>query len=212
LSTDQPTLTARARARGGVRRLVVLATVFATVTLWLGCSVQKHYKLLSFFFDGVPDPNAPITLAGGGRIPGLVYYPHKPYEDNQCAECHSSPAEMVINRDDSSACLNCHAAVVNEYALMHGPVAAAACLWCHAPHESPLRPLLRARGPELCTQCHGLELMNSPQPPEHHDLKRDCLGCHFGHGGTDPFFLLPPEDMPKIVPPPAPPGADEAAS
>jgi hypothetical protein len=37
---------------------LVALVVFAVIAL-AGCSPQRKYKVLSFFFDGVPDPNAP---------------------------------------------------------------------------------------------------------------------------------------------------------
>ena len=71
MTDDRPTLIARGRARGGLRRLAILALALMPATLWLGCSVEKNYKILSFFFDGVPDPNAPVplvTLAEGWAL------------------------------------------------------------------------------------------------------------------------------------------------
>ncbi|MEI6568379.1 MAG: hypothetical protein WCR20_17000, partial [Verrucomicrobiota bacterium] len=32
--------------------------LLAGIGLWAGCASEKHYKLLSFFFDGVPSPGA----------------------------------------------------------------------------------------------------------------------------------------------------------
>ncbi|MFG0251583.1 MAG: cytochrome c3 family protein, partial [Phycisphaerales bacterium JB038] len=61
--------------------------------------------------------------------------------------------------------------------------------WCHAPHESTVRPLLRVGGAELCLQCHGFEMESTPTIPEHEDLERNCLDCHHGHGGDDRYFL-----------------------
>ncbi len=96
----------------------------------------------------------------------------------------------MLTKVESTVCLKCHAEVPKQHPIMHGPVVANACLWCHAPHESTIQPLLKSRAPELCLQCHGLEMTNLPQPPEHDDLQRDCLECHRAHGGEDPYFLL----------------------
>jgi len=192
LSDDQPTQAARGRARRGRWRPVLLALALIPATLWLGCGVEEHYALLSFFFDGVPDPNAPLSVTGatgGGRIPGAVYYTHQPYAEEACAECHRASTRMMLTRVDPAVCLNCHGDVPSQYAVMHGPVVSNACLWCHAPHESTVPRLLKAKAPELCLQCHGLEMVTIPQPPEHDDLQRDCLECHRAHGGDDPYFL-----------------------
>jgi predicted CXXCH cytochrome family protein len=152
---------------------------------FLGCSQQKRYELLTFFFDGVPAPAGVDT--GGAQ---LVSHLHKPYADGQCASCHGTDdMEMSIGRAvtiaeiSSNVCLKCHEKVRASYPVMHGPVAAAECLICHAPHESPVAHVLRAPAPTLCAQCHTPENMQSDRP-EHKDMSADCLGCHSGHGGA----------------------------
>ncbi len=164
----------------------------ALAAAWLGCSVEENYELLSFFFDGVPDPHAPIGAGfgvGGGRIPGAKYYTHEPFKEGACTQCHRSPVDFGMSWQDSSMCLDCHADAKQGYAYLHGPVAGDACLWCHAPHESTIRPLLRVGAPELCMQCHGLEMQATPRTWPHDDLTRDCLDCHFAHGDDDRFFV-----------------------
>jgi predicted CXXCH cytochrome family protein len=183
----------RGRRRSRQRkRLVLLALIVLPTALGPACSIEEHYELLSFFFDGVPNPNAPIVspgAPGGVRVPGAVYYTHQPYAEEACAECHGTTRRLMLTRVEPTVCLNCHPGVPVQYPHMHGPVVANACLWCHAPHESTIQPLLQAPAPELCLQCHGLEMMTVPQPPEHDDLQRDCLECHRAHGGEDLFFL-----------------------
>lgn len=185
------------RSRG-----VSLATA-AVLALTLGaafsCSVtEKNYTTLSFFFDGVPDPNA---KAKGG--PGAValdmassptYSVHKPYAAGACAECHSQAYELTPQ--DSGICMKCHKDRTNEYPKMHGPVAAAACLWCHAPHESAEAHLMKKPAREVCLQCHEAASLSVERVPEHADAARSCLDCHSGHGGTASFFLRPKPDRP----------------
>ena len=48
-------------------------------------------------------------------------------------------------------------------------------------------------------------------PEVYDDLEADCLTCHRGHGGNDPFFLLPGGESTESLPEPASP-ADEADS
>ena len=38
----------------------------ASCMAWAGCSIEKHYKTLSFFFDGVPNPEAKAKAAAAG--------------------------------------------------------------------------------------------------------------------------------------------------
>lgn len=182
--------------RGRRLRAALLLAPFAAA-VWLGCSVQENYEVLSFFFDGVPDPSAPIGAGsgtGGTRLPGVTYYTHEPFVEGECMACHRSPSDFQMSWEDSSMCLDCHADAKEGYAYVHGPVAADACLWCHAPHESTVQPLLRVESPELCLQCHGLEMQDEPRIPEHEDLSRDCSDCHYAHGDDDRFFVKEPAE------------------
>src|SRR4051794_38380706 len=60
---------ARPQARRRLRRAVLvglrLLVLAAPVGVWVGCTAESKYKTLSYFFDGVPDPNAPKPGAGG---------------------------------------------------------------------------------------------------------------------------------------------------
>ncbi len=153
--------------------------------IWFGCSVERHYEALSFFFDGVPDPaSAGYQDELFARLPRIK---HKPFAEQQCRECHSSGP--FVKEMTSALCLNCHAEKVEEFPRMHGPVAAAACLFCHSPHESVYPSLLRAEPVALCTQCHDETLLNTDRVAAHSDSTQSCLNCHSGHGGIDPFFL-----------------------
>lgn len=167
--------------------------VTAGVLAVVGCSVDKHYEVLSFFFDGVPDPN---KKAEGQSITGAravdirespTYSVHKPYAENQCNECHSS--RLRLSKSDSSVCLKCHAGTTTEHAVMHGPVAVGACLWCHEPHESANASLLQRPGRGVCVTCHEAGLLNATRVAAHADDSRSCLECHFGHGGERAYFL-----------------------
>ncbi len=174
------------------RRLAVAALVtIAAIALWSGCSVNKsNYKVLSFFFDGVPDPSLPVGALGGSADgkPVLVVL-HPPYVQERCDECHKSKYRPTKN--DSSICLPCHAAVQTQYPRMHGPVVATACLWCHNPHESSQPALLRFPDRKVCSQCHTESMLESARVPAHADPKRGCVECHSGHGSVQPFMLKP---------------------
>lgn len=160
--------------------------------VWSGCSIEKNYEALSFFFDGVPDPKAVRVTADGERAFGDLkasptYTAHRPYVQDQCAECHGGRFRLGMN--DSAICLKCHASVTTAHDRMHGPVAAGACLWCHHPHESAQASLLRNPSRKVCTQCHDAKLLNAERVPEHAEAGRDCLECHSGHGGASAYFL-----------------------
>lgn len=183
----------RARLGGGATRwaLGVALTSCVVAAVWCGCTVTKeNYATLSFFFDGVPDPNA--TIAGGepgdATLAAAVVV-HKPFAEEKCEECHKT--QYRPSRNDPRACLKCHDKLTEEHAWTHGAVAGGACLWCHSPHESARKWLLRGPDRKLCTQCHSAALLKGDVVPAHADEKSSCLACHFGHGGDSAVMLRP---------------------
>jgi predicted CXXCH cytochrome family protein len=175
--------------------------------LMAGCGTpRERYKVLSFFFDGVPNPDAvkPVTanVVTAVRASRLVTQ-HKPYADNNCAPCHRSASGDIQEFSEAKKqCAKCHAKVPDERRLMHGPVARSACWWCHAPHESAEPALLKDSPIRVCTQCHDKQLLGN-NPPEHLDGTTSCLLCHYGHGGDARYFLKPATTGPAGVPEPA---------
>lgn len=160
--------------------------------IWAGCSIEKNYATLSFFFDGVPDPKAKAQAAAAAGVTddlrkSPTYSLHKPYAEELCVACHKG--QLKITSRDSKMCFGCHKEQTSNHARMHGPVAAGACLWCHNPHESAEANLMRAPARQVCTQCHDKTLLSSDGIPAHADDTRSCLECHFGHGGASPLFL-----------------------
>lgn len=160
--------------------------------LWSGCNLERDYETLSFFFDGVPDPSllSSNELGQGGT---MVWTYHAPFVERACQDCHPNPkySNVGLTREDSHVCLKCHENVVDQYEMMHGPVVGVGCLFCHSPHKSPFPSLLREPTPQLCVQCHTQEMMRKPLPQEHMDPNRNCLDCHYGHGGDIDYFLRP---------------------
>lgn len=181
----------------GLRRVrlrnvcIAFAAGAVGLALWQGCTVtRENYSTLSFWFDGVPDPNSetskvdPTTGVVTKRQLVLV---HKPFEEERCTECHAGGE--ALNRSSSGICLKCHEKVPTEKPRMHGPVAAVACLWCHQPHESTREFLLRDSPRKVCVQCHEPGGLSVVKVPAHADEARSCLECHYGHGGTQAHML-----------------------
>lgn len=207
------------KARRPLRRLISGCCAAALLGgVWIGCGTpEERFKVLSFFFDGVPDP-ALATMteeearAAGvqrRRIRGVNYFLHAPYEEGACSECHVSISNVYESALDSGICLKCHDTVTRQYPRMHGPVAAVACLYCHASHDSDWPELLKTKSPSMCTQCHERGVLLSEDPPGHLDLERSCLDCHFGHGGTAYGFLKEFEMPDAETDPPVEPIASE---
>jgi len=180
------------------RAAVLVAFSFLTLLMVLvSCQEQRDYKVLSFFFDGVPDPNAPrlvsqthFTEAHPLSLTPIHPYQHKPYALGQCYQCHLPDRQRLIRLSPADLCVRCHTRTTHEFPVMHGPVAAGLCLWCHDPHESDQPHLLKSVGPDLCLQCHDQQLL-PPNPPHQAD-NSPCLQCHLGHGGADHGLLRNP--------------------
>lgn len=176
------------------------AVLCAVLICWLGCSEEKNYKTLSFFFDGVPDPHArptthplsPEELASmtpeARQAMASARSIHKPYADQNCTACHPQDIQSFAPAQDSLVCMNCHKPVLTEHQAMHGAVVGRACLWCHEPHESLNPSLLKTTAASMCTQCHERELL-SQRVTSHQLAAGNCLDCHTGHGGERAPFL-----------------------
>jgi predicted CXXCH cytochrome family protein len=180
----------RACARWGAAAWGALCGAGLLAAALAGCSIEKNYKVLSFFFDGVPDPEAMKNATAAERAAAMrlspTYVVHAPYAQEKCAECHVG---MQFGELSSSVCLKCHAGKPTEHEVMHGPVAAGACLWCHSPHESAYASLLKHEPRETCVQCHAPGMLRTDRVAAHGDPARDCLDCHGAHGGTARYFL-----------------------
>lgn len=114
-----------------------------------------------------------------------------------CSDCHKphgSGAEAMLTQVTlNDTCTSCHAEKRGPFLFEHQPVTED-CSECHSPHGSINRPLLNARGPQLCQQCHmaafhpsqvatgsGLENLNPNL------LGKNCLNCHSQvHGSNHP--------------------------
>jgi len=193
--------------RRGVQIIAMICMVLGVARLWVGCAPQERYHVLTVFFDGVPDPNAPPKpKRGRGNMVNMgvevrqattavgITTRHKPFVANQCASCHpmnwgAGNGEMAY--PIAELCVKCHPKVPKQYVRMHGPVAVKACDWCHKPHEAGEAFLLKAPPRQVCGQCHESKLL-SLSPKEHIDGVTSCLDCHSGHGGPKRFFLHPP--------------------
>lgn len=193
----------RADRRGFRRGALLLAMAFGSLA---GCAPERSYKVLSFFFDGVPEPGAErkpkrkvssqyFTDTGELHVTKLDSYFHKPFIENKCNSCHPKEqsqymAEETFKKLCGSTCHE-HEPFNRRLAghkFLHGPVAVKDCLACHDAHESIQPHLILEAVPKLCYLCHDRDSVASD--PAHRELKDDkCLGCHDPHGGGDRYFL-----------------------
>jgi DmsE family decaheme c-type cytochrome len=116
-----------------------------------------------------------------------------------CTDCHnphggSGDADLKqVTLNDN--CFSCHQEKRGPFLWEHPP-AAEDCSLCHKPHGSVHEPLLTARGPALCQQCHSAAFHPSvPYGSEglsggsanQNLLGKNCLNCHGQvHGSNHP--------------------------
>ena len=184
------------------RPFVILFLLFTCLSILTGCDKYSRYRVLNFFFDGVPHSDEPQKKEEEGPvktakekqseraepISAPTKYKHPPAEGkDDCSFCHGPMKRMVLPPKDM--CLKCHDHLKENRPFIHGP-AAVDCIVCHNVHESQTKTLLRKVGNILCFDCHDKEGVQKAEP--HKELKEEelvCLSCHDPHGGKDKFFL-----------------------
>lgn len=181
------------------RRGAVVSLV-ASVAL-LACNEDNRYRVLNFFFDGVPKPGekkpvgyAVDTSANFPEDPEaqkpkrIERYPHTPYRTGDCGGCHDNMTGQLVALPEEGLCLLCHRGLTADLRYVHGPVAVNACTYCHDPHGSLYPGVLLDEPTKLCLKCHTQGDLGAGAHHERLDITA-CTDCHGAHGGADPFFL-----------------------
>lgn len=177
------------------------------VALIVACSQTTRYRVLNFFFDGVPPPGAASSSGAAearardaDRAPaapaarqdrtdrGVVVYAHPPYRNNRCGTCHNPQDGQLYKTAREGLCLPCHASLTREPAYVHGPAAVNACLFCHHHHSAPYPKVLLYDATQTCLRCHDAADLTEGQ---HHATAKEesCVACHDPHGGNNRFFI-----------------------
>lgn len=116
-----------------------------------------------------------------------------------CSDCHNPHGSfgpgLLRETSVNDTCYTCHAEKRGPFLWEHAPVRDD-CSSCHTPHGSNLAPLLKARTPWLCQECHQENYHPSAlysgrgMPPfdsEASMLGKDCMNCHPKiHGSNHP--------------------------
>ena len=160
-----------------------------------------RHRILTFFFDGVPPLEGEADQAketGSAAVPGepdeprTVWYVHEANKD--CSQCHGQRKKGFFSRQVNlvatipELCYTCHTGYARLEGYVHGPVALGQCLFCHDPHKTRNKYLLRKPQPELCYLCHDegditMIAAHAEQSPS------ECTRCHEGHTSSTRHLL-----------------------
>lgn len=116
-----------------------------------------------------------------------------------CAQCHNVhggyAGGLLRTATKNDTCYACHAEKRGPFLWSHAPVLED-CGLCHEHHGALYAPLLKARAPWLCQQCHSVAGHPSMAydsnglpgaTPSAFLLAKSCLNCHFQvHGSNHP--------------------------
>ena len=185
----------------GLRWKYVWAAIFLVV--FVSCSTQKHYRLLSVFFDGVPDPEKSTqseldslavhpgqdTLTHFGDADAPRHWYHEPYRRRECYLCHNMGDLQMMNESQSELCFGCHINYEDRFPYKHGPSSGGFCTPCHHPHESDQEYLLRGEVNGLCMNCHDSLWYRESLYHQVSDVK-ECRSCHNPHGSNNHSILI----------------------
>jgi len=164
-----------------------LLSCLILVALGAGCTAPTRYRVLTFFFEGVPPPGykppgTTTAAAGGPRLANPVSF-HRAFREDRCTECHVDK-EAPFKEAIPGLCWQCHTRPSSEHPWNHAPERVGDCLACHVGHETMLPHLLASEGKDLCYKCHRQKYIEDL--PAHKGVSLDgCLSCHPYHvGGT----------------------------
>ncbi|MCC6680321.1 MAG: hypothetical protein IT445_05400 [Phycisphaeraceae bacterium] len=184
--------------------LLLTLALGGTGLLLYGCSEPQRYRVLSFFFDGVPRPGSvpgsgdslleqreqSLARAVAEEAKPVTWY-HKPYIDRQCFDCHDREGTYQAPQSGALTCRRCHEGYfkIEPYDWVHGPVNNGNCSLCHQAHKSPHEGLLTDAQPQLCFNCHDPGFIRTD--PLHATLGDDpqCSDCHDPHAAGNRLLL-----------------------
>ena len=178
-----------------IKQAAIFVIIFLMTTAVLcGCEARTRYRVLSIFFDGVPDPEkTAVTAINAGAAATAYrdetkkqqYTEHGPYAAKLCEGCHQRGTNKLLMPVES-LCIYCHAFTMDKK-RMHGPIASGGCKVCHDPHSSSNRFLLVSDSKEFCLYCHDKNEIATRQA--HQGMTAECITCHDAHGSDNEFLL-----------------------
>lgn len=167
-------------------------------SLFVACTPQEKYEILSFFFDGVPLPLDESAIVNDSNyisnkplkpiIKKAEYSTHKPYIERKCESCHIKGSMSRLRYSQPSLCYQCHEDFNVVYSSLHGPVQAGYCTTCHNSHKTKNAYLLVENGQVLCLKCHS-EVLTFESGIHSGIENANCIDCHNPHGGDNTAYL-----------------------
>ncbi|MCL5024678.1 MAG: hypothetical protein M1497_15190 [Nitrospirae bacterium] len=173
------------------KKLTFVVMLLILMAFVYGCEGKSSYKVLSFFFDGVPPPGQAKSEAGReakteGTQPKTTYREHGPYAARQCEACHVRGSNRLVLPIEE-LCLKCHTLDLRKK-YVHGPLASGGCKVCHEPHGSAYPYLLVAEPKEFCLYCHNRN--DIAKQAAHKGVEAQCTSCHDAHSSDKKYLLL----------------------
>ena len=173
----------------------IFLACWVAAALLCACNTTRSHKILSFFFDGVPEPGGKPSVEAGikGRkaeeqgitVAASRYREHGPYAAKQCQGCHLRATNNLILPIEE-LCFQCHSLNVRKK-YIHGPLASGGCKVCHEPHGSVYPFLLVSEPKEFCSHCHDRNRI--AKLDAHRGKEGQCTDCHDAHS-SDKAYLL----------------------
>lgn len=169
------------------------AGLCALATLSVACSAPTRYRILTFFFDGVPPLDAPAAADAGREPrkaatagPAIQVRDHGPYAAKLCDGCHETGRGNALVVPAEELCTRCHALDLRKK-FVHGPITGGGCLLCHDPHHSQYPYLLVAESGVFCVRCHDRRALRRVEGHEGPD--QACTACHEAHMSDREYLL-----------------------
>lgn len=169
--------------------------VDASRKLCLKCHGQKS---LTKVHEGIDIRGSECILchnphASGNK--GLIYsFAHQPYKERKCGKCHSGEKGTLV-AEGANLCYNCHQKQKEQFqcaSRSHLVKGDKECTYCHTPHASERKDLVRKDDRTICLSCHpkmAARLKEKAGKYLHPEVvKGNCTSCHDPHSSSLPYF------------------------
>jgi predicted CXXCH cytochrome family protein len=186
--------------------------LFAAALLLVGlfvtaCGTHQRYKVLTFFFEGVPEPGSELVVAEAvseasttskpkrkGFTPVVTkMFMHEPFELKECKNCHKTKHSQALLKEEPQLCYDCHGKMLKRMTFVHKPAEEGNCKACHVAHQSPHWFLLPKPELNLCNDCH--DPVNTQEFVHTPVAEGQCSKCHNPHGGKNAMYLPAEGDL-----------------